>query len=251
MDKDTIILKKRLKELAEKSYQQNRYTYTPFLDLYEQSIYQEERSSFAYVGSQLYGGHPFADRQLVCFGNEETLGYVEQPPIACIEIKPISKKFSDSLSHRDFLGALMNLGIERAMLGDILVFDNVGYVFCLEHIADVIVDQLFKVKHTQVSCEKTLKQLHMEPKYQEVTGFVTSCRLDSIIGLAFQLSRSQSIPYIQGKKVFVNGRLVQSNSFLLKDSDIISVRGLGKFIFAGVDGMTKKGRNRILLHKLI
>ena len=146
MDKDTIILKKRLRELAEKSYQQNRYTYTPFLDLYEQSIYQEERSSFAYVGSQLYGGHEFADRQFVCFGKEETLGYVEQPPIACIEIKPISKKFSDSLSHRDFLGALMNLGIERAMLGDILVFDKVGYVFCLEHIADVIVDQLFKVK---------------------------------------------------------------------------------------------------------
>lgn len=249
--KDALILKKRLLELSDKAYQQSRYMYTTFLDLYEQSIYQEERSSFSHVTSHLYGGHPYADRQLVCFGSEEVFGYGEEPPIACVEVKPVSKKFADDLTHRDFLGAIMNLGIERSMLGDILISDNIGYVFCLEHIADVIADQLFKVKHTMVTCTHTLEHPHIEPKYQEVTGFVTSCRLDAVIGLAFQLSRSQSVPYIQGKQVFVNGKLVESNSLQLKDGMIISVRGLGKFIFDGVEGMTKKGRNRILLRKFI
>ena len=251
MDKETAILRKRFKELAEKSYHQNRYTYTPFLDLYEQSIYREEASSFSYIGSALYGGHLFADRQIVCFGKSEIFGYEECPPIACVKITPISKKFADELSHRDFLGAIMNLGIERAMVGDIVILDKVGYVFCMEHIAEVITDQLFQVRHTQVSCQKTLECPNIEPNYQEVTGFVTSCRLDTLLGLAFQLSRSQSVSYIQGKKVFVNGKLTESNSLLIKEDTIISVRGLGKFIFDGVDGTTRKGRSRVTLRKFI
>lgn len=251
MEKDTTILRKRLKELAQKAFQQNRYVYTPFLDLYEQSVYQEEYSSFRYVTSHLIGGHPHADRQLVCFGSEEVFGYLEEPPIACVKINPVSKKFSDDLTHRDFLGAIMNLGIERAMLGDILISENVGYVFCLEHIADVIADSLLKVKHTVVQCTHITEAPQIEPKYQEITGSVASCRLDAIIGLAFQLSRSQSIAYIQGKKVFVNGRLIESNSLTLKENMIISVRGLGKFIFDGVGGMSRKGKNRITIRKFI
>lgn len=251
MEKDTIILRKRLKELAQKAFQQNRYFYTPFLDLYEQSIYQEESSSFSYVKSILYGGHSHADRQLVCFGSEEICGYSEEPPIACVEVKPVSQKFSDDLNHRDFLGAIMNLGIERSMLGDILISDNVGYVFCLEHIAEVITNSLVKVKHTVVQCTHVTEIPHIEPRFKEITGFVSSCRLDSILGLAFSLSRSQAISYIQGKKVFVSGKLIQSNSLPLKESMVISVRGLGKFIFDGVDGVTKKGRNRVILRKFI
>lgn len=250
-EKDSFMFKKRLLELAEKAYQQNRYMYTPFLDLYEQSMYQEERSTFSHVTSCLYGGHSYADRQIVCFGNQELFGYEEQPPIVCVQIIPNSKKFANHLTHRDFLGAIMNLGIERPMIGDILIADNVGYVFCLEHIAPFITEQLFQIKQTMVTCHYTTDPPHIEPNYQEITGFVQSCRLDTMIGLAFQLSRSQSIPYIQGKKVFVNGKLMESNSFSLKEGMIISVRGLGKFIFDGVDGTTKKGRNRILLRKFI
>ena len=251
MEKDTTILRKRLKELAEKAFQQNHYVYTAFLDLYEQSIYQEEYSNFRYITSHLIGGHPHADRQLVQFGSLEILGYEENPPIACVEIKPASKKFSDDLNHRDFLGAIMNLGIERSMLGDILIDDNIGYVFCMEHIADIIADSLTKVKHTVVHCTHVTKIPDIEPKYQHITGFVTSCRLDAILGLVFQLSRSQAISCIQGKKVFVNGRLIESNSLPVKESMIISVRGFGKFIFDGIDGVTKKGRNRITIRKFI
>lgn len=251
MEKDTTILRKRLNELATKAFQQNRYCYTPFLDLYEQSIYQEEYTTFHYVTSHLIGGHPYADRQLVCFGCEEVFGYSEEPPIACIKIEPVSKKFSDDLNHRDFLGAIMNLGIDRSMVGDILISENVGYVFCLEHIADLLTNSLSKVKQTVVICTHITKLPQIEMKYKEIKGSVSSCRLDSIIGLAFQLSRSQAISYIQGKKVFVNGRLIQSNSLLLKESMTISVRGLGKFIFDGVDGISKKGKQRVTIRKFI
>ena len=78
------------------------------------------------------------------------------------------------------------------------------------------------------------------PKFKRVGGSVASLRLDCILALAWQSSRSKMTPYIEGEKVFVNGRLVTSNSFGLKEGDIVSVRGLGKFIYRGVETETKR-----------
>ena len=78
------------------------------------------------------------------FGSEETLGYEEAFPISCVVIRPSAPKFAEELTHRDFLGALMNLGIERDVLGDIIVRGAVGYVFC----EDAMADYLEKKHHT-------------------------------------------------------------------------------------------------------
>lgn len=251
MEKDSLILKKRLKELATKSYQQNRYIYTAFLNLYEQSIYLENKEDYRFTQSYLYGGHKYAERCIVCFGDALALGYEEKPPVVCLAITPTSKKYQDHLTHRDFLGALMQLGIERAMLGDICIVGNNGYVFCLEHIATVIMEQLNKIKHTIVVCEKQETNLEIQPNFKEIIGYVSSCRLDTIIGLAFQLSRSQSVSYIQEKKVFINGKLVCSNGSPVKEGVIISVRGLGRFVFQEISGTSKKGRLCVILQKFI
>lgn len=251
MEKESLILKKRLEELATKSYQQNRYTYTAFLSLYEQSIYLENKEEYRFTKSSLYGGHKYAERCIVCFGDSVTLGYEETPPVVCVAIIPVSKKYQEHLTHRDFLGSLMQLGIERSMLGDICIVDNIGYVFCLEHIAPVIIDQLNKIKHTIVICEKQETNLEIQPKLKEIVGYVSSCRLDTIIGLAFQLSRSQSVSYIQEKKVFINGKLNCSNGSPVKEGVIVSVRGLGRFLFQEVSGTSKKGRLCVILQKFV
>lgn len=251
MEKDILILKKRLKELATKSYQQNRYMYTAFLSLYEQSIYLENKQDFGFTKSYLYGGHKYAERCIVCFGDALSLGYEEAPPVVCLSITPISKKYQDHLTHRDFLGALMQLGIERSMLGDICIVNNIGYVFCLEHIATVITEQLNKIKHTIVMCEKQETNLEIQPHFKEMIGYISSCRLDTIIGLAFQLSRSQSVSYIQEKKVFINGKLTCSNGSSVKEGVIISVRGLGRFLFQEISGTSKKGKLCVILQKFV
>ena len=130
---------------------QNRgvYFYSDFLNLYEQTVLYDEIKRDV----TLYGGFPEAERKIACFGNENEFGYEPNPPIKIICIKPLSKKFSDDLTHRDFLGSLIGLGIKRETLGDIIITENVGYVFCLEGISQFIIDNLFKVKHTSVSCE--------------------------------------------------------------------------------------------------
>jgi RNA-binding protein YlmH len=89
-----------------------------------------------------------------------------------------------------------------------------------------------------------------KPKFQEIVGTVSSVRLDSILSVAFHTSRSSLTGLIEGGKVFVGGKVILSNSYTLKENDVVSVRGLGKFIYVGTSYQTKKGRYsvKILLY---
>ena len=129
-------IKNRFLELAKRSYEQNMYTFTGFLGLTEQALFWEVEREVLSVGYTLEGGNSLCDRKVIRFGKLEDLGYEETFPIVCIKITPLIKKFSDDFSHRDFLGALMNLGIERSTIGDIFIQENEGYVYCLESISE-------------------------------------------------------------------------------------------------------------------
>ena len=224
---------------------QNRgiYFYSDFLNLYEQTILFDEIKRDV----TLYGGFPEAERKIACFGNENEFGYEPHPPIKIICIKPLSKKISDDLTHRDFLGSLIGLGIKRETLGDIIITENVGYVFCLEGISQYILDNLFKVKHTSVSCEicDSIPQNAL-PKPKEEIVIVSSLRLDVGISGIYNISRSKSSALVEGEKVFINGRLVTSSSKSIELGDTISVRGYGRFRYKEILGDTRKGRMRIL-----
>lgn len=152
--KEEELLKKRLMELCEKAYSQNIYTYTHFLNEYEQSIYQDMKQELAYAHPTLVGGHEHFTRAVVMFGSEELFGYQGEVPVVCARISPVFDKFAEELSHRDYLGALMNLGIERHLIGDILIDGRYAYIFCMEHIIGVIKEQLDQVRHTRVFVEE-------------------------------------------------------------------------------------------------
>ena len=115
------LLKKRFRELAEKCYRNNQYTFTGFLGLSEAACFYELEKELSYVPYTLFGGSDLCERVMLRFGSQEQLSYTEEFPISCLKISPLSQKFGEELGHRDFLGALMNLGIERSTLGDILV----------------------------------------------------------------------------------------------------------------------------------
>ena len=147
-------LKKRFAELAERSYQKNVYVFTDFLNLSEQAVFFEQEREVSYAGYTLWGGAESSERRMLRFGTEELLGYEEPFPITCIRIRPAAKKFAEDLNHRDFLGALMHLGIERSVLGDICLREQEAYLICKEEMADYIVNHLDKVRHTVVKCEQ-------------------------------------------------------------------------------------------------
>ena len=243
MSDEGELIKKRLVELYERAERSSYYTYTDFLGLMEQSLLGE---ALGFAKYRAFGGAEGAERVVVRFGDEDDIGYDEPFPISILKISPRSQKFADKLSHRDFLGSLMNLGIERRCLGDIAIIDNMGYLFCLSDIADYISESLTRIKHTEVTVSKidTIPSGELY-KTERRTVQASGERLDAIIAKVFSLSRDDAQRLFAKGLVFLSGREVDSVSKTPKADEVVSVRGYGRFIYRGVQSFSKKGKLNI------
>ena len=214
--KEEELLKKRLLELAQKSYSQNVYKHTHFLNEYEQSIYQDMKKELDYAHPQLVGGHEHFTRAVVLFGSKELFGYEGEIPLACARISPVDEKCA--------------------------------YIFCMSHIMDLLKEQLGQVRHTRVAVEEVVwEETGYVQKYKKKEGFVASMRLDVLVSQAFSLSRNISEKLLKSQKVFHNGRLCISSGQKIRQGDIISVRGYGKFLVEDLGKTSKKGRQFLTL----
>jgi len=246
--KEDEILKNRFCDLANKAYQSGQYTFSGFLNMMELDLLIQSSKDFSYITYDTFGGSENCERMMAGFGSSDILGYEIKFPITCIRIAPLLKKFSDDFTHRDFLGALMNLGIERGTIGDIVVKEKEAYLFCKDSIAEYIIENLTKVKHTHVKCsicDNFDQQIEIHFEGKEL--LVSSLRCDVIIAKFYNLSRSQALEIFEQKKVFVNGKCMENNSLILKEGDVIAVRGYGKFIYSQFLNETKKGKIMIAL----
>ncbi|MBE6720181.1 MAG: hypothetical protein E7571_05965 [Ruminococcaceae bacterium] len=234
---DTQLLKSRLSDLSRRAFERNYTTFSDFLTMEEVGILSTMKSESPFI---IYGGYEGAERCVAAFGDK--VNYSDFP-IDCVEISPLLQKFADSLTHRDFLGSLMNLGINRSTLGDIIVADNVGYLFCLRSMSEYICDSLTRIKHTTVSCRVIDELPDCAVKEPEVKEIITgSLRTDAVIAAVYHLSRNDAKTLFLQDRVFVNHKPVSSTSHILNDGDTVSVRGHGKFVFNGTLRSTKKDR---------
>ena len=166
MDQNAL-LEGRIRDLYEKAYNSNYLTHTCFLAASELAQFhailrKQGISSKVHavngVPYLIFGGRADADRNVVVFlpdyMTEESF-LAEEPAqgdvIRCLHVTPLNRKFTDALTHRDYLGALMNMGIERDQIGDILCGDAEAFIFVLSDMADIIARELTRVKHTSVS----------------------------------------------------------------------------------------------------
>ncbi len=240
------LLKKRFSELARKSYEDGYYIFTDFLGLMEQAIFNEAREGFKEVKYTAFGGAVGAERVMIRFGDPEELGYAEDFPIVAIKAEPTAPKYADKLTHRDFLGALLNLGIERAVLGDIPIIDNVGYIFAQKDIAPFIISELARVKRTDIKLS-VIDSLPDGKLYKTERRKIQAVgeRVDAVIAKVFGISREESLGLFKKRLVFVNGRQCENNSYIPKPGEIISVRSYGRMIYLGYESTTKKGKLNI------
>lgn len=259
-EKEELIIKKRLLESAQLAFQKEIVVYTDFLGLAEQNLFYSALREFPAVSYSCYGGTSSAERFCIAFDGREAVSALTKTepeeyylyPIVCVAITPSSLKYSDALTHRDYLGALLHLGITRAKIGDIFVKKECAYVFCTESIAEFICKELCTVKHTMVHCEITTPEEELlQPELKEITSTVASLRLDAFLSVAFQASRSSLTAFIDGGKTYINGRLVTKAGQQLDEGDVVSVRGKGRFIVVEVKNMTKKGRIVVTINKYI
>ena len=242
MEKEEQLFRKRIQELAENAYSRDIPLHTDFLTLAEQTVFQNMSATLPPVKFVLSGGFPMSERKVLCF----LASYEEElyaPPFVCLKIVPANRRFAEKLTHRDYLGAIMNLGIERAMIGDIVVKDLDGYVMVLKKISRYVLENLDTVGRTAVEAAvwEGAEEL-LEPEYEEVAGTVSSVRLDAVVALCGRVSRTKAAGLIAGEKVFINGQAVLSPSRQMEPGEILSIRGVGKFLFSRNGGQTKKGR---------
>ena len=119
-------------------------------------------------------------------------------PFVCIHAVPQYPKYAEKLTHRDVLGALMHLGLDRSKIGDIVLLENDIYIFCSETISDFIMDQFTQIRHTMIrsSIIEDVSTLKVHPVFEEHDDMVASNRIDAIIARAYHLSRSEAAAYL-------------------------------------------------------
>lgn len=158
------------------------------------------------------------------------------------------------LCHRDYLGAILGLGIERNMIGDIVTLNSAEAVaFAKTEICPYICASLEKIGRDTVKAalfepDEDFKIIH---SFEELSISVQSLRLDSIVGELCNLSRSEARERVEAALVDVNYTTEVKADKSLSEGDVVSVRGVGKFIIGSANGTTRRGKVRLSAKKFI
>ena len=244
-DEDKLFLS-RMCDLVQRAERTTAVMYSRFLNPAQKLLVKERLSPYADV--DFFGGYEDADRCVASFSLSEW----DEPsyPITALRIVPASKK---TYSHRDYLGSVLALGIDRELTGDIVIDDEGAYFMVLEDIADFIAMNLLKVANTtvRINREDDLSSIVCKRQFKETGTTVSSLRFDCVLSAAANKSRSASAALIEQGLADVNYETEKNTSRQIKNGDVISLRGFGKVIVETDGGLTKKGRIHLKLKKYI
>jgi len=250
--RETPIETRHLLDLRERAERYGTYTFSGFLSLAEQDELLRAAGPGPGAYLKLYGGFEGAERKIAVFGSEKDFGFPPEYPVRAVRIDPVSEKYGEDLSHRDYLGAILALGIDRSLTGDIAVDGKHALLICLDTALPFLLDNLREVRHTAVRLTEAPADIpDLKPKLTELRINVPSERLDCIVAGLTKLSRAKAEELFRRQLVFVNSRLIEDGSKKLKEGDVLNVRGFGKAIYRGIDGESKKGRLYVVLEKYI
>lgn len=240
---DKILYAKILEQLifCQKNYEKTFTEFLPQIKVTEFLSYLQTHTFFENI--KIFGGYEEAERVIIGFSPEYLEIEDEDFPITILEIT-YNEKYSRSLTHRDFLGSLIGLGIDRSKIGDIILIENKAICFIQKDIASYIEFNLKSVGSTKVkTIISNIKDYSIpKPKFEEKTIIVSSLRLDTVLAHSFNLARGKISDLIKGEKAFLNWNIETSNSKMIKENDIITLRGFGRIKILNVLGKTKKER---------
>ena len=183
-----------------------------------------------------YGGYPNATRCFLCYSEEFDA-------VCNIKALQINLSLEDRLSHRDYLGSLMGLGISRECVGDIIVTEQGAVVFVKEDVADYIRFNLNKVgRYPAEVVDFQGRTEEFNQNTEEIEVLVSSMRIDNFVSSVCKCSRNTASEYISSDKVFLNYLCADKVSKPVCQGDTVSIRGIGKFKIGNVLRNTKSGR---------
>ena len=204
-------------------------------------------------GLYAFGGYGDAERKMLVYLPdylEEDSLLDEDSPCVCLRAMFYQ---GDTLSHRDFLGALMGAGIGRETVGDICVGKS-SCDFCVTaEIAPYILQNFTSAGRVKLHVEQIplLEAEIPEPEVKEIKDTLASLRLDSVISSGFRIGRSLAAQYVSTGKAAIDGLPCEKPDKAVAEGMKISVRGLGKIKIAAVNGRTKKDRISVVIHRYV
>ncbi len=219
-------------------------THTKFLSMSERALCSDAVRLCGATGHALFwGGYEDAERGIYLF-YPDYLDEESAKQAAPLALLRAHKRKEDALTHRDYLGALMGLQIDRSVVGDILVHEEGADILVLEEMADFILLHFAKAGRKQLSLTREpMDQLRVAPvEEKQGSGSVASPRLDSVAALVFGLSRKSAQERIEKGLVFVNNTPCLKPERQIDEGDKLTVRGVGRARIVAFGGMSRKGR---------
>lgn len=196
------------------------------------------------IGIQCYGIFQDAERKMISFNNI----YNDEFPIKLIKISNTSK--FTNLVHKDYLGGLLSLGIERNKIGDLIVKDNFCYVAIHKEISDFILYSELKIGKSMCTSELVDKnQVCLQSDLIEDVILISSLRIDNIVAKLCKISRSKAQKIIEQGHVLIDYVKVRDKSYDVSLDERITIRGVGKFILGNQVGKSKSGKIKIIIKK--
>lgn len=227
---------RRLNDLVAQNERTGAPRFTLFLTEHEQAV------ASSVIRGELYGGYDEAERKMLRIGD-----YGEFPLCAFTAVF----RDCDELSHRDFLGSLMGLGIKRELVGDIIVSRGFAVFFTSLGVRELVLNELSKVGRTGVRITEGIACEIPEREFEIVSVVVASMRLDALIAAITNLSREKSLRLIKSGLVVCNGRCLTEGAVQISEGARLSVRGYGKYIVSQISGQTRKGKIHLEIKKYI
>lgn len=254
---DKLLISKMLDKIK-LSQTKNSIEYTDFLDLYEQKlldkiIKQEKIENFLFVG-----GIENSERKILLFYPDKLSRVVEEKknsilPIKSIRIK-LPKEMYNEYNHRNYLGGLVKLGLKREKIGDILVFEDGADIIILEEIEKFLMNNISSLTRFNKSDIQVIKLDEVREKKinkKEIKAIIPSLRVDAVISEILRTSRGKAEEFLQEGRVFVNYEQITKGTKQIKEKDIITVRGKGKFEIESQEGTTRNDRTKIVVYQFI
>lgn len=257
-DEDRFLVAKLLDKI-EFIAKRNSVEYTDFLDIRQSKMLEKVMKELKLNNYLLYGGYSEAERNVLVIFPAKLEDVFKQGQfdynsiVEVIRIK-LPNELKGMYSHRDYLGAVIKIGMKREKVGDIITNNNGADLIVLKESTKYILEGLKGLTRFSKSEfeEVKIEELNIaEPKIQRLEIIVPSMRIDSIVSEAIRISRSKASDMIKEERVFINNELITKGSKEAKEGDKVTVRGKGRFKVGNVINTTKKGNLVLEIEKSI
>lgn len=254
-NKEEKIILAKLNDKIRLCKTKNKLVNTEFLNMYQENIIRKELERIKAKNYILTGGYSEAESKILIMYPEKITEEIAKENITNI-IKVIKIQLPNEqkgkYQHRDYLGTIMQFGLERERIGDIIVYEDEAYVIVLSENAQYIKDLLQttkKFKKSKIEIIDIVEMKVKKPEFEEIKISVNSQRLDNFISEICKISRSETTRLIESELVSINCKIETKQTKTVEIGDVLIIRGKGKFIVSDFLDINRKGKQVVIVKK--